>query len=216
MRFDAILFDLDGTLLDTLADIADSMNAVLSSLGFPTHEADEYRYLVGDGVETLSRRALPDGSRSDELVQKCIGLMGVEYSRRWGKATRPYEGIPEFLGLLEARGIKRAVLSNKPDEFTKLMVEHYFRGSSFHAVRGARPSVPKKPDPFAALEIARGLDVLPSRTMFLGDTDTDMRTACNAGMYAVGVLWGFRGAEELLKNGARELVSRPDEVLGLL
>jgi phosphoglycolate phosphatase len=142
--------------------------------------------------------------------------MGAEYTRRWGSVTRPYEGIPELLESLEVRGIKRAVLSNKPDEITKLMVEHYFRDASFQAVRGARPSVPKKPDPYAALEIARGLGVHASRMIFLGDTDTDMRTASNAGMYAVGVLWGFRGADELLKNGARELVSRPHEVLDLL
>lgn len=216
MRFDAVLFDLDGTLLDTLVDIADSMNAVLSSLGCPTHGADEYRFLVGDGVETLARRALPAESRSNDMIKKCIDLMGIEYSRRWGNFTRPYEGVPELLSSLDLRGVKRAVLSNKREEFTKLMVDHFFEDMPFHTVRGALPAVPKKPNPSAALEIAQGLGVQASRMIFLGDTDTDMQAANNAGMYAVGALWGFRDAGELLKNGAKKLVSKPIELLDLL
>ncbi|HAH06996.1 MAG TPA: HAD family hydrolase [Elusimicrobia bacterium] len=208
MKRRAVLFDLDGTLLDTLDDIADSMNAALAVLGQPVHPVEAYRFFVGDGVETLARRTVASGP-SDEAAE----AFRAEYARRWDKKTRPYDGIPELLDALAGRGVGMAVLSNKPDDFTRMAVERYFPGAAFSAVRGMRPGGPKKPDPAAALDIAGGAGLEPAEFVYLGDTDTDMRTARAAGMHPVGALWGFRPAKELLDNGAQELLSAPRELL---
>jgi len=216
-KYKAVLFDLDGTLLDTLDDLGDSMNAVLSSRGYPTHPISSFTGFVGDGVENLVRRALPprDGS-NDALVAEIVPLMRAQYSRRWKDKTRPYDGIPEMLDALAARGLRLAVLSNKPHPATVEVVGHFFPPARFDAVFGARPGVPIKPDAGAALDVARGLGIPAGEFLYLGDTNTDMQTATAAGMYAVGVLWGFRTADELLQSGARVLVAHPTEVLPLL
>jgi phosphoglycolate phosphatase len=217
MKHSAILFDLDGTLLDTLADLGNSMNAVLRESGFPEHGLSAYRYFVGDGVVNLVRRALPDDARRDEaVVHHVTDRMRAEYGRRWHEETRPYDGITELLAAARARGAGLAILSNKPHPATRAVVEHFFPGLAFDAVFGARPDVPIKPDPGAALEVARQLSRPPEEFLYLGDTDTDMRTAVAAGMFPVGALWGFREAEELRKAGARVLVAHPREVLALL
>ncbi|MFA5251975.1 MAG: HAD family hydrolase [Phycisphaerae bacterium] len=215
MKFLAILFDLDGTLLNTLADLANSMNAVLTRLGFPTHPADSYRYFIGDGVDCLVRRALPKDHRDDETVTKSLAAMRDEYSKHWADNTRPYPGIPELLSSLQRRNIPMTVLSNKPDEFTQITIEKLLPSWSFRIVRGARPSVAIKPDPAAALDIARQLQILPCRFVYLGDTNVDMQTANAAGMYAAGALWGFRTAEELRAGGAKTLVENPKDVIKL-
>ncbi len=217
MNHKAILFDLDGTLLDTLEDLADSMNAVLASLGHPTHALPAYRYFVGDGVENLVRRAMPEHLRGDEsVIRAAVPLMRAEYARRWKNKTHPYDGIPELLRGALARGVKLAILSNKPHPATQDVVEHFFPDFRFEAVLGARPGVPIKPDAGAALDVARKLSIEPGLFLYLGDTNTDMQTAIAAGMDAVGVLWGFREADELKAAGARVLVSHPREVMGLL
>jgi len=217
MKHLAILFDLDGTLLDTLEDLADSMNATLRSLGQPVHELDAYRLFVGDGVENLVRRALPDRARQDEkLVRDAVTAMRAEYGVRWHNKTRPYEGISELLPSARARGLKLAILSNKPHAATQRVVEHFFPAFPFEAVLGARPGVPIKPDAGAALGVARSLALSPSQFLYLGDTNTDMETAVSAGMYPVGVLWGFRQAEELKSAGAQVLVRHPRQVLTLV
>jgi len=213
--YKAVLFDVDGTLLDTLEDLADSMNEALRRLGHPTHPIEPYRYYVGDGVETLARRALPPTARDSETVAKCVALMREEYGKRWANKTAPYDGIPDLLDALTARRVPMAVLSNKPDEMTKLIVARLLRRWRFALVVGARPRVPKKPDPTVAVEIARGLGHPPWEVVYLGDTNTDMQTACAAGMYAVGALWGFRTAEELRASGARMLIKKPMELLTL-
>ena len=217
MTYKAVLFDLDGTLLDTLDDLGDSMNAVLASRGYPTHPIRSFTGFVGDGVENLVRRALPPGAGLDEaLVAEIVPLMRAQYAHRWKDKTRPYDGIPETLDALAARGLRLAVLSNKPHPATVEVVDHFFPPRRFEAVFGARPGVPIKPDAGAALDVARGLGIPPREFLYLGDTNTDMETANAAGMFAVGALWGFRTADELLQSGARVLVSHPRDLLTVL
>lgn len=214
--FKAVIFDLDGTLLDTINDLADSMNEVLERFGHPSHAAERYKYFVGSGVARLVRNALPAGEFEEDDLPKYIEAFSAEYGKRWGHSTRPYEGIPELLGELEGRGIKKAVLSNKPDAFTRLMVEKLLARWKFEAVFGERPSAPRKPDPAGALEIAGLLGIPAGSFLYLGDSGVDMRTANAAGMYAVGALWGFRRGDELLESGAKKLLERPGALLELL
>lgn len=215
--FKAILFDIDGTLLDTLADIADSMNSVLERFKFPIHDLDKYRHFVGDGMEDLVRRTLPDGARDDpRQVSECLAAMLEVYDLNWKVKSRPYPGVPELLDGLTARGLRMAVLSNKPHDFTVKVCEEFLSAWRFEVVLGERASVPRKPDPYSALEIARRLAIEPSDFLYLGDTATDMKTANGAGMFAVGVLWGFRDAGELTASGAARLISKPIELFELL
>jgi phosphoglycolate phosphatase len=217
VKIRAVLFDLDGTLLDTIEDLTDSMNAVLLTLGFPGHSVSDCKTLVGEGVEHFARGALPaEASADGRLVARVVKLIRSEYESRWHRKTRPYDGIPRLLDELAGKGIKLGVLSNKADDFTRLMVAHYFPSIAFQAVAGARPGRAKKPDPAPALEVCSALGVPPAETVFLGDTKTDMETAERAGMIPVGALWGFRSARELLDSGARYLISRPAELLGFI
>lgn len=215
MSYKAIIFDLDGTLLNTLDDLADSMNAVLKNLGFPEHETDAYRYYVGDGMEILCRRVLPEGHRDAVVINKCLLGMREEYGKRWKNKTKPYNGMHETLDHLAQHGIKMAVLSNKPDGLTRLTVEQLLTKWKFDIVLGERPGVPRKPDPAGALEIAKRLDIMPEQIVYLGDTGIDMKTATAAAMYPVGALWGFRAKAELVENGAAMLIAEPLELLKL-
>jgi len=214
--FRAAMFDLDGTLLDTLDDLADSMNAVLERRGWPAHPRDAYRFFVGEGARLLVTRALPAERRGDAEVDAAFDEYRAEYGRRWNARSRPYDGIAEMLGALSVRGLRLAVLSNKPHAFTRKCVEHFFPGVRFDAVHGHRESTPPKPDPAAALAIARDLGVPPAAWLYLGDSGVDMETANRAGMFAAGVLWGFRPREELERHGARALCARPADALALL
>jgi len=214
--YKAVLFDLDGTLLNTLEDLADSVNAALGKLGFDPRPVPNYRYYVGDGLETSIRRALPDGADDDATVQRCMAAMREEYARRWNAKTAPYPGVPEMLDGLVARGLKMAVLSNKPDRFTKQCVAGLLGEWSFDVVLGVSEDVPIKPDPTGALRVSRELNVAPDEFLYLGDTATDMRAAHAAGMYPVGALWGFRTAQELRDAGAALLIGYPPELLDLL
>ncbi len=216
MDFKAAIFDLDGTLLNTLEDIADSTNAVLKRLGFPQHDYDTYKYFVGDGIEKLVRRTLPEEKREEGFITQCVTAMREEYRKRWRNKTQPYQGIPSLLDALKERGVKMAVLSNKPDDFTKMTVKALLSQWHFEAVWGADSRVPKKPDPTAAVQIARDLDIPAREFLFVGDTGVDMETALAATMYPVGVLWGFRKADELIASGARMLLKEPMDLLELL
>jgi phosphoglycolate phosphatase len=217
MNYEAVLFDLDGTLLDTLDDLGDSMNAALAARGYATHPIASYTSFVGDGVQNLVRRSLPaDAAADDAIVNELVPLMRGEYSRRWAAKTRPYDGIPGLLDGLVSRGLRMAVLSNKPHPATVEVVAHFFARWPFAATLGARPGVPIKPDAGAALEVSRLLGIPPAKFLYLGDTNTDMQTAVAAGMFAVGVLWGFRSEEELRVSGAQVIVAHPLDVLSLL
>lgn len=216
MYFKAILFDLDGTLLDTLEDLGNAANRVLERHGFPTHTTHNYRYFVGEGASALMKRALPEDKREDDTINFYVRAFREEYGQRWNLKTRPYDGVAEMLDALTARGLRMAVLSNKPDEFTKRCVAEFLPKWNFEVVMGQRDPMPLKPDPAGAREIAGCLNVAPAQFLYLGDTAIDMKTAVAAGMYPVGALWGFRTERELLENGARTLIKRPQDILGLL
>lgn len=217
MKYRAALFDLDGTLLDTLEDLGESMNAALASMGYPPRSSADHRLFVGDGFTVYAQRALPPGPNQDPaLVKACVDKAFEIYLTRLTLKTRLYDGIAELLDAMAARGMVMAVFSNKPHELLVRIMAHYFGRWTFVAARGAQPSAPRKPDPSVALEIARAAGIEPREWIYLGDTNTDMETALRAGMFAVGVTWGFRSREELVGAGAQALVSRPAEILDLL
>jgi phosphoglycolate phosphatase len=211
---DAVLFDLDGTLIDSLRDIAESMNRTLARLGNPIHPVDAYRTFVGDGVQQLAQRALPPGA-DDSTIATFLDAYRADYRISWKVHTRPYPGIPALLATLADRGIPMAVLSNKPDAVTRTCVEYFFPDTPFIAVHGQRPDVPRKPDPAAALAIAAAMNRSPASCVFVGDTSTDMDTATAAGMLAAGVTWGFRGEDELIAHGADLIAHEAGALLGL-
>ena len=161
MNFKAVLFDLDGTLLNSIEDLTDSMNQVLSRFGFSGHDQEAYKYFVGDGVETLIRQALPADRVDEKMVAQCVVAMREEYGRRWDKKTRPYPGIPDLLDALCQRGFPMTILSNKIQDFTELCVSRLLSKWSFQIILGVRATVPKKPDPTAALEIAEAMGLYP-------------------------------------------------------
>lgn len=212
MKYKAILFDLDGTLLNTLNDIGNAANRVLSRHNFPVHPMDDYRYFVGDGIRTLIVRALPPDKRDASLISACVDEFNREYDKTWNIETALYPGVEDMLDLVQDRGFRLAVFSNKPHEFTQNCVDAFFPYREFEAVLGIKESIPHKPDPTGALTIARRIGIAPASFLYLGDTGTDMQTACAAGMYPVGALWGFRSSDELTENGAKALVSHPTEV----
>ena len=177
---------------------------------------DEYRYFVGKGSRQLVQCVLPNENIGEEMIEEIFSAMRDEYSRRWAKNTKPYPGIPELLDELQKISMPMAVLSNKSDEFTQIMVKSLLFRWKFEIIRGLTKDAFPKPDPSSALQIADELNISPSEFLYLGDTDVDMQTANAAGMYPVGVLWGFRTAEELKSNGANVLIETPLQVLELL
>ena len=211
-----VLFDLDGTLLNTIEGLQQASNEVLTKRGLPTHSVQEMREMVGEGIEILVHRALPEGCRSDVEVQRVVDEVKEAYARVWESGTKPYPGIPELLAQLEERGVDFSVLSNKPDEFTGVMVRRFFPGVKFRQVRGAMDGVPKKPEPDVALLIAREMGYQPGQAVFVGDTWVDIQTGVRAGMRSVGVAWGFRDEPELVQAGAQFIIQNPLELLDKL
>ena len=211
----AVIFDLDGTLLNTLADIGDSVNRMLMEYGFAEHTLDDYRRFIGNGLKKLVTRALPLAGRSEEMVNACFQRARAIYWDNWNRRTMPYNGILNLLSALAEKNIAMAVLSNKPHDFTVRYIDAYFEQGMFAVVMGQGDRFPAKPDPAAALDIARRLDIVPAAFLFVGDSAVDMQTANAAGMHAVGASWGFRGPRELAQNGCRSLVEHPLEILNL-
>jgi len=213
MNIQGVIFDLDGTLLDTLDDLADAANATLSHFDFPVHTTDAYRYFVGDGLSTLIERILPEQNRSQPEIAVCMDIFLQLYGRSWAIKSRPYAGIMEMLQQLQQAGVPMSILSNKPHAFTQLCVQRYFAADTFAFVHGQREGIPRKPDPSGALEIAALMNLSPHRIVYVGDTATDMQTGNDAGMYTLGVLWGFRERQELEDNGAKTIISHPSEII---
>ena len=217
--FYAAAFDLDGTLLDSLGDLAEAGNKALRAFGYSTHPVDAYRHFVGSGLEMLILRALPDGE-AERLgsagLRRLVETAGKYYARDWAVHTLPYPGVCEVLSVLQTRGVPLAVVTNKPHEWTHEMLTYFFAGISFAYVQGAAPDVPHKPDPFSALQAAKAMNVPPQAVAFIGDSDVDMFTARNAGMGAMGAVWGCRGADELGHAGADVLLQHPLELLPYL
>ncbi|HUI92964.1 MAG TPA: HAD family hydrolase [Chitinivibrionales bacterium] len=216
MRFHAAVFDLDGTLLDTLADIAAAVNRALASLGLPPHQVDDYRLFVGEGIRVLAQRVLPPDRQSDAEVTACLSAINSEYGKGLFGETRPYPGISELLDALVKRKMSLAIVSNKPHDLTLRSVNKLLAGVPFGAVLGERKGVATKPDPAIALEAASQLHVEPAACVYIGDSGIDMQTAKRAGMFPVGALWGFRGKEELVRSGARALIGSPLELIKVI
>lgn len=213
MAIRAVIFDMDGTLLDTLDDLAGAVNRTLECYGYAMHPVDDYRYFLGDGAEMLVRRALP-AEAADTVVKQILDAFGKDYLEHWADATHPFPEMPELLQTLAEKHIPAAILSNKPHRFVGIIAERFFPGYKFAAVYGQRADVPRKPDPTGALMIARELQCRPAEVLYVGDSGVDMRTAVAAGMVACGALWGFREEPELREAGAAFLVEHPLEIAG--
>ena len=213
MNFHAVIFDLDGTLANTLEDIADNMNLVLSGMGFPTHGYDTFRFFVGDGLKNLVAKCLPDDARTDDMITACHDRMMATYHINYVNKTHLYNGISELLDALTSKGIKMAVLSNKADPLTQKICAVLLKPWKFEIVMGATERFPRKPNPASALFIAEQMGFHPTDICYIGDSDVDMKTAIAAGFYPVGVSWGFRPVEELIQNGAKQIIDSPTELL---
>ncbi|MFH0993452.1 MAG: HAD family hydrolase [bacterium] len=212
----AVIFDLDGTLLDTIEDIADSMNRALSLFGFRTHDIAEYKLFVGRGVDVLVDCVLAKTAASEKTWNAVRKMYLKTYAEWQSRKTRPYHGIRATLAALKAAGIVVNVLSNKPDADTKAVISFYFPDRPFTHVIGQRPGYAVKPDPSSAIEIVASLGLAKEEVLYIGDTATDMLTAANAGLESVGVLWGFRDRQELETSGAVYLIERPEELLDII
>jgi len=211
----AFIFDLDGTLIDSLADIAESINRMLDARGYPRCEQEVFKQMVGDGMEKLVGRALPKHARSEELIKACVEEYRAHYDTLWQAQTRPYDGIVAMLAELKGRGMKLGVISNKAHRFTVPMTEHFFGTGVFDHILGQRAEVPRKPDAAGAHEMAAFLGLQTNEMAYVGDSGIDMEFAKNSGMQAIGVRWGFRSEAELLECGADVLISHPAELFDL-
>lgn len=204
-----VIFDLDGTLLNTIADLAESCNHVLSKLGHPTHPTDAYFYFVGNGITTLARRILPEDARTPEGINRCVTLLSDHYDHNWHRKTTVYPGIKDLLHSLQARDVVMNILSNKNEATVQKMVAHFLGDFPFKYTSGAVANFAKKPDPGRALHLAKKLSLTPAEIMFIGDSKVDMQTAKNAGMISVGVTWGFRSQQELIDHDAHIIIDSP-------
>ncbi len=211
----AVIFDLDGTLLNSIIDIAESMNEVLEKNNFPTHTIDEYKFLIGKGIDNLAIDSLPNKVPKVDYPKYCKQIREV-YDKRWMLKTKPYDGIIELLNELTKRKVKIAILSNKPQNYTELVVKHLLPDWKFDCVLGAREGVPIKPNPQAVIEIIEKFGLMPADFLYVGDTNIDMQTANAAKLTAVGVSWGFRPVKELLAANANYIIDKPMELLNLL
>ncbi|MDR2933552.1 MAG: HAD family hydrolase [Oscillospiraceae bacterium] len=209
------IFDLDGTLLDTIDDLADACNYALKKQGFPVHPVNPYKYFVGTGVMNLIRQALPAGARVDETVLRVKEDYDAYYAAHAQDKTKPYPGIVRALETLQERGVKIGVLSNKPHIYTCSLTNFYFPGL-VDVMFGQREGVPHKPDPAAVFDMMRIMDVQNDEGFYIGDTSTDMQTGKNAGLYTIGVLWGFRTRDELEKHGADSIVDNSDDLIKII
>ena len=207
MKIAAVILDLDGTLVDSLRDLAESVNFALGQLSFPTHVVDAYRLKLGYGTDVAISRALPPNRQ--EMLERAVATQQKFYRQHCCDHSRPYPGINDMLRRLASLGVKSAVLSNKPDPLTRLIISELFPADTFKVVRGHREDASLKPDPASALQIAEELGLAPSRIAFVGDTAVDMETACRAGMSAIGVEWGFRDRSELEQNGSTATIEHP-------
>jgi len=213
-KFDAVMFDLDGTLADTLQDIANAANHALVQMGHAAIETPRFRFLAGQGLRNLMVAAL--GPDHADQIDEGMNLFRAYYADHFIDNTKPFDGMSEVLDEIVARKLPMAVLSNKPHPATLLVMEKVFSRWPFAAIVGHRPEKPLKPDPASALDIANSLSIPPERWMYVGDTRVDMETATNASMYPVAVLWGFRDEAELRDSGAKAIVKHPSELLNLL
>ncbi len=222
-KIKAIIFDLDGTLIDSIQDIADAMNRSLKELGFPEHPVEDYKGFVGSGLNELAKRVLPEKNQDAKTIDALAKKFWDHYDVMWYLHTNIYPGVLYLIQLAVARKMKLAILSNKAHYFTKKMIRHFFRGAMirhtknpFGIYSGEEPGVPVKPDPTSALELASRMKVKPEYVAFIGDSDIDMKTAKNAGMIAIGAAWGYRTKKELEDAGADMVFENPTQMTAWL
>lgn len=211
-----IVFDLDGTLINSLEDLADSANWMLLQHGYPTHPVDAYRYFVGDGMRKLIERILPLEERNDVRIEQCKAEFVAYYTIHMEDKTVVYPGMIELLKELKDRGLKIAVATNKVHIAVAPLMAKYFPGIRFDSMIGQREGIPVKPHPQIMYDILKETGCQPSETLHVGDTATDMQLAHSAGVTPVGVLWGYRPLEELQEAGAKFIIEKPEELLGLV
>lgn len=215
MKYKGIIFDLDGTLVNSLEDISDAMNSVLQDLNYPTHTYDDYQYFIGSGLRNLVSKALPASNNSDDQIETCFESMIMAYREICTLKTKPYEGIIELLDNLVSQNFKLAVFSNKADELTKKITAEIFP-DYFDSAIGLSIESLKKPNPFEAVTISENWNLKTEEILFVGDSDIDMQTATNANMFAVGVSWGYRTEDELMTSGAKLMLNSPSDLMKIL
>jgi len=213
--YKAVIFDLDGTLLDTLEDLANACNYALVKCELPTHQVEAYRRFVGDGRYKLIERILPENSKTSETFNKVLGLYDEYYEIHMMDMTKPYEGVIALLDSLKEKGLRLAVVSNKPHEFTTKVVETFFE-DRIELVFGQRVNFPTKPNPATVFEVLKNFNVMLEECIYIGDSNVDIMTAKNAGIKSIGVAWGFRGKEELEAEGASFIASTVKELENLI
>ncbi|MDR2915810.1 MAG: HAD family hydrolase [Tannerella sp.] len=211
-----VIFDLDGTLLNTISDLAHSTNYALEKIGFPGHPVEAYKYFVGNGINKLFERALPENQKTDRNVAHIRDLFLPYYDQHNTDYTRPYDGIPDLLKILQSKNLMMAVASNKYQKATEKLIKHAFPDISFTAVLGQREGIPVKPDPAIVYDILKTANVLPEETIYIGDSGVDMQTALNCGIISIGVTWGFRPREELETAGANYIADSVNEILEII
>ena len=213
MKYQAAIFDMDGTLINSLEDLADSVNETLAHYGFPSHTLEEYRYFVGNGARKLIERTIPKDRVSDsDFVSEVLEYYNGCYERRLTNKTRPYDGILDMLERLKLKDIPLGVCTNKQQFAADEIVKTMFPVNMFGAVIGDQKGLPRKPDPTKVLKIAAQFNVKPESVAYFGDTSVDMETAHNAGFLSIGVTWGFRPKSELIESGAEILINQPSEL----
>lgn len=211
-----VLFDLDGTLVDSLQDLANSCNYALQQNGLPTHPIQDYRYLVGQGVNRLLLDAAPENARDIPQQAKLKHDFNQYYHQHFLDNTHPYSGILSMLSVLRDAGFQTGLLSNKPDAFVSLIVESLSLSPYLDAYAGQRDGIPRKPDPAAVLQMMKQLGSSAADTCYVGDSNVDIQTAKNAGIHSIGVSWGFRGRAELEQSGADDIVDTPEQLVTLM
>ena len=209
-----LIFDLDGTLLNTIKDIGDSVNAMLEDYGFKTHSIDEYRLMVGNGFNDLIYKALPSSTSENKQLEGLEKFL-YYYNLNYMNSSLPYDGIVELLKELEKRGIKLGVNSNKREDYTVSLLEAYLKDIHFIKIVGQKDQ-PKKPDPLGARQIIEAMGAKEEEVLYVGDSKTDMLTAKNANLRSIGVLWGFRDEKELLLSGADYIAKEPIDILKII
>lgn len=211
-----VIFDLDGTLLNTIADLAAATNYALQACGYPTHDTDAYRFFVGNGINKLFERALPEGTRSKENVLKIRSLFVPYYNEHNADLSRPYLGIENLLETLQKKGYMLAVASNKYHEATQKLIKQYFPHINFLAILGQRENIPAKPDPQVVYEIMEKAGVERNEVVYIGDSSVDMQTGANAGVTTIGVCWGFRPRTELEAYNPSLIAEQAEDILHFL
>ena len=215
MKKQAVMFDLDGTLINTLEDLGDAVNMTLQERNLPQHPYAFFRHAVGDGAHMLITRSLPVNKRNPDTINEARQVLREHYANRWNVKTHPYDGILEMLNALKARKAELAILSNKPHPVTQKCVAQFLPQALFSSIMGVLPDGPLKPDPAGAQTIITSTGIPKEAWLYVGDTNTDMQTATATGLFAVGCTWGFRDRDELLISGADAIINHPSELLTL-